>query len=467
LRVAGKPDKFAAAIGEGAMTATQIEAGSKGRAYVLGILTLVYAFNFIDRQMVGFLAEFIRLDMGLSDTQLGILSGPAFAVLYAVAGLPLAMLADRTRRVVIIAAALATWSLFTILFGLAGSFLGLLLARICVGIGEAGGTPPSHAILSDLYRPEEKARALGIYALGIPLGTMAACFIVAALVGSAEPEWRHVFFAIGAPGILLAAVVLFTVKEPPRGGIEAGARVHAGFKEALATLVRIPSYWAMALDIAFASFGGYAVGSWFTAYVLRVFDEPQLRAALGGPFGIDGMSGIQLLFIAQGLVNATFYIGGVALGGVIADRWARRSTAGIALTPIVGLVIAVPIFMLGVWSGAVWPTLFCLGLFLFFSGFYLGPSFSVAQNLAPVRVRATSTAIFFFVLNMIALAGGPFVIGALSDFFAQGRDAATGLRLSLTSLIVPYLLAVAAFGAAALWLPRDLERSRRASSSAH
>ena len=189
------------------------------RTMVLILLTVVYSFNFIDRQIVGILAPFIQQDLNLTNTQLGLLTGFYFALFYTFVAIPIAWLADRFNRVNIVSIALATWSGFTALFGLAGNYLQISLARMGVGIGEAGGSPPSHSIISDLYSKEERASALGVYSMGIPFGVMAAYLVTASLIGSSSDavDWRRIFVILGLAGIALALVVRLVIREPQRG----------------------------------------------------------------------------------------------------------------------------------------------------------------------------------------------------------------------------------------------------------
>ncbi|MEL7489055.1 MAG: MFS transporter, partial [Pseudomonadota bacterium] len=188
------------------------------RLYVLILLTAVYTFNFVDRQIMGILAEDIKTDLGLSDSQLGILIGFAFAVLYTTLGIPIARIADRANRVTIISLSLACWSAFTAICGTAQNFLQLAMARVGVGIGEAGGSPPSHSLISDLYPKEKRAGALAVYALGIPVGVTFA-YLGGGWV-SENFNWRVTFLALGLPGVLLALIVKFTIREPQRGAQE-------------------------------------------------------------------------------------------------------------------------------------------------------------------------------------------------------------------------------------------------------
>ena len=272
------------------------------RSFVLVLLTVVYGFNFIDRQIVGILAPFIQEDLGLSNTQLGLLIGLAFAMFYTIVAIPIAWLDDRYSRVNILSIALATWSGFTALTGLAGNFVQMGFARMGVGIGEAGGSPPSHSIISDMYPKEERAGALGVYSMGIPLGIMAAYFITASLMGSSgqDVDWRRIFIFLGVTGIVLAIIVKLVLREPVRGAMEFNSRtdiVQPPFKESLKTLLKIPAWWAMCFGIAFGSFVSYAKSAFQTKYLVI----------------LDPTFDFQTLVIILGIINGTTYAGGAYL----------------------------------------------------------------------------------------------------------------------------------------------------------
>lgn len=434
----------------------------RNRGAILALLTLVYAFNFIDRQIVGVLAPFIKADLALSDTQIGLLSGAVFAIFYTFLGIPIASLVDNTRtlriggfalrfdRTTIIALSLATWSVFTLLTGLAGGFVALALLRVGVAVGEAGGSPPSHALLSDLYPPNERARALGIYALGIPFGIMVAYFAGAFFVSGGQVDWRAAFIVVGALGLPLALAIKVLLPEPERGRTDGPVVPVLPFGQAVGKLLAIPSYWTMALGIAFASFGSYAVSAFLVVYIRQAFPEIPLVP----------------LYIGLGIGNATFYAGGTFLGGVVADRFGRSNVGAYAASPAIATAIAACVLAMAWLTGSALVHFVGIAAFVFFSGSYLGPSFSVAQNLAGISVRATSTAVFFFVLNLIAMGGGPSLVGWLSDVFAaQTGDPLIGLRRALLSLSVTYVVSVVMFTLTAMLLPRDWRRAREADAT--
>ena len=320
------------------------------RNYVLFILTLVYAFNFIDRQIIGILSPFIKADLGLDDAQLGWLKGIYFALLYTVMGIPIAWLADRYSRVNIIAISLTLWSGFTAASGLAANYMQLAIARIGVGIGEAGGSPPSHSIISDLFPKEKRAGALAIYSLGIPFGVMLAFFASAFFLQGGSADWRTVMYSVGIPGVLLAILLKLTVKEPARTVSlpNADDANKPSVKSSLKMLLKIPTWWGMALGISFGSFGNYAISTWVIDYYVRAFA------------GLD----ITQLLIVFGIINGTAYALGVWLGGYIADRWGKHNKKAYALLPAIALIIGVPAFYASLQVQDLWTSVALMALLL-------------------------------------------------------------------------------------------------------
>ena len=394
--------------------------GYKG--LVLAFLLLAYTFNFIDRTIIATIGQAIKVDLKITDTQLGLLGGLSFAVLYTLLGIPIARLAERRNRVTIISLALVVWSGFTVACGFAGNFVALLAMRVGVGVGEAGCSPPSHSLISDYFEPKRRASALSIYAFGIPLGSM-----IGAVAGGWLAKtygWRIAFMVVGAPGVILAVLVKLLVKEPPRGHSDpierpalpedvaaaaaaapAGAWMWTEMKELGAVAADLFSHWPvlnMVLGVTFTSFAGYGIGQFSSPYFIRAF-------------GLDYAT-VGLVF---GLV-AGFSSGvGTLAGGFVSDWAGRHSARWYALTPAIGLAIAAPIYVLAYrapdWRIAA-VILLLPGIFHYT---YLGPTFGVVQNVVETHRRATATAVLFLFLNIIALGGGPLFTGWIIDQLAQ------------------------------------------------
>ena len=417
------------------------------RSLVLILLTIIYAFNFIDRQIIGILSPFIQADLGLSNSQLGLLKGFLFALFYTVVGLPIAWLADRYSRVNIVSIAVITWSGFTALTGMANSFLTIGLARMGVGVGEAGGSPPSHSIISDMYPKEERAGALAIYSLGIPLGLGFAYLMTGFLLGNPDNgmNWRTLLLILGVAGIVLGIVFRLIVREPKRGAQEKANddAIKIPFGEALKTLLSIPSWWAMAFGIAFASFFGYAVSTWQMDYLLP-FDGGQ-----------DSPIGFKNMMYILAFSNCVIYGAGTYFGGWLTQKLAVKSVAYYGIVPAVSILICLPMGIAAFWVSSSLAHLVIGGSLLFFLGMYLGPSFAIAQTLAPINMRAMSTAIFFLVLNLIALGGGPTTVGFLADVFKEAHGQVHAIRLSITIVAAMLVVSSICFFVAARTLPKD------------
>ena len=414
------------------------------RTFVLILLTIVYGFNFIDRQIVGILAPFIQEDLSLTNTELGLLIGLAFAVFYTTVAIPIAWLADRYNRVNILSIALATWSGFTALTGLATNFVQIGLARMGVGIGEAGGSPPSHSIISDMYPKEERASALGVYAMGIPIGVMAAYFVTAALIGTSSDDvnWREIFVFLGVSGILLAIIVKLVIREPVRGAMEFNEQREIAkppFVESLKTLLRIPAWWAMCFGIAFGSFVSYSKSAFHTKYLVT----------------LDPSFDFQTLVIILGVINGITYAGGAFFGARLADKWGKRDIRAYGWLPAISITLCLPIGIAAWWSPTVEMNLIFTSFFLLFMGIYLGPSFAIAQTLAPIHMRAMSTALFFFILNMIGLGLGPSISGWMIDLFNANYGNVESIRYAMTATSLMFIPSIISFLIVARKLPKD------------
>lgn len=411
--------------------------------YVLGILTIVYTFNFVDRQIIAILSPAIKEDLGLSDSMLGLLKGLAFVVLYTTLGIPIAWAADRFHRVNIVASALAIWSGFTALSGFAANAWQLAFARVGVGIGEAGCSPPAHSLISDYFPKDRRSSALAIYSMGIPFGQMFA-FLAGGWMLQ-ELGWRYAFFLVGIPGVLLAVIMKFTVREPIRGASDGATAVDIPFREGLKALTSIPSFWGVTAGVTAASFTGYGTGLWVVDFYRRTYELSYLEITL-----------------PLALLNGVAYGVGTFLGGWLTDRFGAKNKSAYAWIPGAGMLATIPVGWLNIWSptplGAfLWSAPFLIGL-----GMYLGPSFSLVQTLAPVRMRAFATALFFFILNLIALGGAPLWIGAVSDALAVEHGDTTSLRIALTTLAGSSALAALAFYWTGRRLPIDWAKAEAA-----
>ena len=413
------------------------------RAFALVLLTVVYGFNFIDRQIVGILAPFIQEDLDLTNTQLGLLIGFAFALFYTVIAIPIAWLADRYNRVNILSIALATWSGFTALTGMATNFLQIGLARMGVGIGEAGGSPPSHSIISDMYPKEERAGALGVYAMGIPFGIMAAYFATASLMGSGgDVDWRRIFIFLGLTGIALAGIVRLTLREPVRGAMELEGYTQIAklpFIESLQSLLKIPAWWAMCFGIAFGSFVSYASSAFQTKFLIA----------------LDPSFDFKTMVILLGVMNGTTYAGGAFFGARLADKWGARNIRAYGWLPAIAMSVTLPLGVWSYWVHSVEANLILSTIYLLFIGIYLGPSFAIAQTLAPINMRAMSTALFFFILNMVALGGGPTFAGWLIDVYKDTYSDLDAMRMAMTVTHLVFIPALVSFLIVSRILPRD------------
>jgi MFS family permease len=453
------------------MTDTAAPAGAKplfSKSYtgvVMSLLLLAYTFNFIDRTIIATIGPKIREDLGLTNTQLGLLGGLYFALLYTILGIPIARLAERFNRVRIIAVSLVLWSGFTVLCGTAANFATLALYRFGVGVGEAGCSPPSHSLISDYHEPKKRATALSIYSFGIPLGTMFGAVAGGWLAQSFG--WRVAFMAVGAPGLILALVTWLVVREPPRGHSDVPERpalpedvpaeaapapkgfwLWTEFRELGAVAKTLFGRWPilnMTLGVTIASFGSYGSGAFAPQYFYGTF-------------------GLSLAFVGLivGLVMGFSSGIGTLAGGFITDALAKRSVRWYALTPALGLAIATPIYIFAYLQSHWQATALILLIPGIFHYTYLAPTFGVVQNAVEPRRRATATALLFFFLNFISLGGGPVFTGALVDFYASASFAhpsATlfdGLGAALlnasAATLMAYVNLVASIGAGAMAL---------------
>ena len=414
------------------------------RNYVLGILVLVYTFNFLDRQILGILAPSIKKELALSDSELALMHGLAFAILYSTLGVPIAYLADRTSRRRIMAWALGIWSAFTAICGLAGSFWHLFLARVGVGIGEAGGVAPAYSLISDYFPKHQRARALSVYSLGIPIGS--GCGILFGGLIAAQIDWRAAFIIVGLAGLLLAPIFRLTVKDPRRGGYEdtapasstaSAAAAAPRFADVFRLVARKRSFWLMAFGAACASVCGYGVAFWLPSYFMRSV-------------------GLTLPETAWFYAGITFIGGGLGIygGGVLADRIGKTTRSVYPKIPAVAFLIALPCFFLAVNTSNL---ALSFVLFLIPTGLnlmWLGPVLTAVQHLVPATMRTTASAMFLLINNLFGIAVGSYYFGAMSDFLTPTYGA-QALRYAIYSGLGFYLVASVLFLLASRSLKRD------------
>lgn len=369
---------------------------------LLWTLLVVYIFNFIDRQIVNILAEPIRMELGLSDTQIGLMTGLAFALFYTVLGIPIARYADRptTSRPRIIALALTIWSAMTALCGFAQNFWQLLLARIGVGIGEAGCTPAAHSLISDSVPKEKRSSALAFYALGIPIGTVLGMMIGGIL--NDVLGWRLAFFAVGLPGVALALIVLWILKDPRRSNAALETTTapppSLGGKETMKAIFGSRALVLLLVAGSTASFLAYGKTTWATIFFQRT----------------HGLSPGEVGFYF-GVVNGAAGILGTWLGGWLADRYGSTNRRHVLTAPAIGMAIAAPAAWWAYSVDAWYFALFLLFLPTLLNSLYYGPTYSSVQGLVPKQARAMASAIMLFCQNLIGLGLGPLLFGMLSD----------------------------------------------------
>ncbi|MEZ5656381.1 MAG: MFS transporter [Sphingobium sp.] len=405
------------------------------------MLILVYTFNFIDRQIIGILAVPIKADLDLSDAQLGLMGGLAFALFYTGLGIPIAMLADRRDRSWIMAISLVIWSGMTAVCGTVQNFTQLFLARLGVGIGEAGGVAPAYSLISDMYPPQSRARALGAYSFGIPIGS-AAGIIFGGIIAT-WIDWRYAFFIVGLAGIAIAPLFKLTVKDPGRGAHDSDAQASAApnLREVLRHLTAKPSFWLICIAAACSSMMGYGLFFWLPSYLVRSFNLTLLDASLH--------YGAILLFGG---------IAGIWLGGVLGDRLGAAKKSAYALVPATAFVITIPFYMFGLLANDLLPALALLLIPTALGLVWLGPILSTIQHLVPPNMRATASAIFLFINNLIGIGLGTPAIGALSDLLTQhyGNDA---LRYSILAGTGFYVIAALLLFKASRMLAGDWDAS--------
>ncbi len=398
------------------------------RYYVLMILTVASVLNIADRLIMSILMEDIKTEFTLTDTQMGLLAGLAFALFYALMSLPIARLADRSNRKNILAAALIVWSGMTALCGAATGFVSLFLARLGVGVGEAGGSPPSYSIIADYFKPSERARAMGVYVTGAVIGTGGG-LMVGGLLGELL-GWRLTFMALGIPGILIGIVLFFTVREPKRGTYDAGndrAKEAIEIKETLSSLLANKVYVRVSISFAMLTMVGYAMAVWLAPIMLRNFDVSLSKVGL--------------------YLGLTYFVGGIpgpVIGGYLTDYMGSKNARWRAWIPAIFILACVFTFWFCLSATELMPF---LGFFALAYAFFMipqGASMSMLQSALGSGERALGISFALLINSMVGLALGPLLIGLLSDFLAPSYGARS---LNYALLVVcTFAATVAALG---------------------
>lgn len=379
------------------------------RNYALGLLFVGYIVNFVDRSILSLLLEPIKLELSLTDSQLGLLGGLAFALFYTFLGIPIAALADRRSRVKILAVSMVIWSAMTALCGLATNFWMLLMARIGVGVGEAGASPPSHSLISDYFPVDKRATALSIYALGIPFGTMIGSYVGG--WGADELGWRYTFFLVGIPGIFVALIIALTLREPPRGlsDVKPAQQTAAApkpeapqVKEVLNFLWAKVSFRHLSFAAGLHAFVSYGASTWNAPFFTRIHNmsSTDLGAALALVAGVGAI--------------------GTFAGGYLSDKLSDRTgdKRWYFWVPGIATIFMVPFQLVAYLYDGTTAAIASLCIVAIMGSVYLGPSFAMTQALVSLRMRAVASAILLFVLNLIGMGLGPYFVGILSDVFA-------------------------------------------------
>jgi MFS family permease len=406
---------------------------------VLLILLLAYIFNFVDRQIIGVLAVPIKDELGLSDRQLGLMGGIAFALFYSGLAIPIAWLADRKSRVNIIAVSVALWSAFTAACGLAQNFWHLFLARMGVGIGEAGGVAPSYALISDYFPKSKRARALAFFSLGIPIGSALGVFFGGWI--ATHLDWRSAFVIVGLAGLPAALLVRLGISEPVRGGHDSADGAPAAPAPPFVTVARrlaaTPSFWLLSFGAASGSILGYGLIFWLPSFFSRSFD-----------LALDEVGWFYGSIVLVGGVAGTW------LGGWFGDRTGPDRPAAYALIPAVCFLVAAPVFAIGLFAPSLpvaW-LLFAVGQMLALA--WLGPVIAAVQHIVPPNMRATASASMLFINNLIGIGFGIFFLGFMSDRMAAAYGQES-LRWSILYGLVFYLLSALIYFIASRRLERD------------
>ncbi|HEY9218148.1 MAG TPA: MFS transporter [Phenylobacterium sp.] len=401
------------------------------RRYAMGLLLGIYMVNFLDRQVVNILAEPIKNDLHLTDTQIGLMGGLAFAIFYTVLGVPIARMAERKNRPIIIGTAVAIWSGMTALCGLAQNFVQLVLFRIGVGVGEAGCTPPAHSLITDYVPKEKRASALAFYSMGTPLGGLIG-LIMGGLIADAH-GWRAAFFVAGLPGIVFAILAITTLKEPRKQLTAEFKRTQAAqpsFGATMKVLATKRTFWFIAFAAAIKAFIGYGHAPFTASFFLRNHSEEVAGLAkyFGGVFGFN-LQSLGFLSLALGLMSGTAGAVGSWLGGFLADKYGVKDLRAYMVAPAIASLITIPVYITAVSVPSASVALFILIINGLLGTIWYGPVYGTAQSIVQPQMRATTAAVLLFIINLVGLGLGPLAVGMLSDFMANNFLADAGLSV--------------------------------------
>lgn len=396
----------------------------KYKWYVLGMLTLVGTLNFFDRQLIVILQEPIKAELGLSDTQLGLMTGLAFAIFYCMVGIPIARYADKNNRRNVVSLSLAVWSLMTAITGFVQNFLQILLVRIGVGVGEAGGTPASQAMISDYFKKEDRAVAFAIYAMSVYFGL----FLGFSLGGFLESQigWRKAFIYLGLPGILLAAYLVRFVKEPPKGYSDPNfvEEVPLSFKDSIKYLLSRKTYVYILFASGLHSFVGYAFANWIPSFFIRIHEMSVMQVGI-------------FLAISVGIGGAI----GAFSGGFIVKKLVKKDIRWYMWIGIASIILTVPFSLYTLFTGNKMGAIVCYFIPNVLFSLNMGALLTVTQGVVSVRMRAMSSAVYYFALNLIGMGLGPLFIGVMSDYLTPIYGVES-LRYSLFIVSNVYLLCI-------------------------
>jgi MFS family permease len=422
------------------------------RWYVLFLLWVSYIFNFIDRQLMTILLEPIKEEFGVSDTAMGILAGFAFAVFYATLGVPVARLADRWSRKNVLSIAMLVWSAMTALCGMAATFMQLALLRVGVGVGEAGGTPPSHALIADYFPPAQRSTALGIHGTATQFGVLLG--MIGGAVIAERLGWRAAFVIFGLPGVFIGLVIAMTVREPARVRAEAGSDL--SFSRTVAAIWKLPAFSGIAFAAALTAMSGYGLGTWAPSFLIRVHGLSLTEAGL-----------------MLGVVGSIGGLAGAIWGGVLCDRLVRRDRRWQLRLPAIGALISAVLQLLFI----LWPeshawrlgnlTVPVAMVFMLvgavFAAFWIGPTYAAVQSIAPAHWRTQAAAMLLLIFNLIGMGIGPVLVGVASDLLLP-IFASQSIRYALLASLLSVVFGGILYWRSAPAYARELDRREVASA---